>query len=412
MTSHDETKIRSWLTSRIGKGMKMGLETCDEMLDRLGRPEMDFPCIHVAGSNGKGTLCANLSSIGAKNGELIGVFTSPHLVNIEERTRIDGKPIKSHIYDKYLHQVKSAAEKNPMIHPTYFEITFLVSILAFSEARVDRAIIETGLGGRLDASRLCNADLCAITTISKEHTEILGDSLEEIAKEKSGIYRDGVPLFCIYSDNKKVREIFEKVAGSDLKWFKSKTSNSFASSFEYASMICESLGWKPYFSELNWFGRTETNFPWASGIKSKISAAHNSESFQNDISQLDNNKKILLIGMSSKPNLQTHLSAFSLHKYFEFAIITEVSGGRNPTIPADELENEISKFLDKNTKIKKITNPVEAMDFAINIARINQYEIFITGSIYLIGELLNEHINRNRLDFDEIMTIHPSRETE
>ena len=95
MTSHDETKIRSWLTSRIGKGMKMGLETCDEMLDRLGRPEMDFPCIHVAGSNGKGTLCANLSSIGAKNGELIGVFTSPHLVNIEERTRIDGKPIKS-----------------------------------------------------------------------------------------------------------------------------------------------------------------------------------------------------------------------------------------------------------------------------------------------------------------------------
>ena len=198
MTSHDETKIRSWLTSRIGKGMRLGLETCDELLYRLGRPEHNFPCIHIAGSNGKGTLCANLSSIGARNGELIGVFTSPHLVSIEERTRIDGKPIKSDIYDKYLRQIKLASEKNPEIFPTYFEITFLVSILAFSEAGVDRAVIETGLGGRLDASRLCNADLCAITTISKEHTEILGNSLEEIAREKLGIYREGVPLFCMY----------------------------------------------------------------------------------------------------------------------------------------------------------------------------------------------------------------------
>ncbi len=412
MTSDDETKIRSWLTSRIGTGMRLGLETCDELLYRLGRPEKNFPCIHVAGSNGKGTLCANLSSIGTKNGELIGVFTSPHLINIEERTRIDGIPIKSNIYDKYLYQIKSAAEKNPEIFPTYFEITFIVSILAFSEARVDRAIIETGLGGRLDASRLCNADLCAITTISKEHTEILGDSLEEIAREKSGIYRKGVPLFCIYNENKKVRDIFEEVAGSDLRWFKSKKSKSFEISSEYASLISKSLGWKPHFSELNWIGRTETNFPWSSEVKSKISAAHNSESFQNDISQLNSNKKILLIGMSRKTNLRTHLSAFHSHKYFESVIVTEVSAGRNPTVPADELENEISKVFDNYVKIYKIINPIEAMDFAIKIALKEGYEIFITGSIYLIGELLREYIDRNSLDFDDIMKIHPPRETE
>ena len=412
MTSLDETKIRSWLTNRIGKGMRLGLETCDELLYRLGRPENNFPCIHVAGSNGKGTLCANLSSIGARNGELIGVFTSPHLISIEERTRIDGKPIKSDIYDKYLRQIKLASEKNPEIFPTYFEITFLVSILAFSEARVDRAVIETGLGGRLDASRLCNADLCAITTISKEHTEILGNSLEEIAREKLGIYREGVPLFCIYNENKKVRDIFKEVAGSDLRFFKSKKSNSFEISSEYASLISKSLGWKPYFSELNWFGRTETNFPWCSQVKSKISAAHNSESFQNDISQLNNNKKILLIGMSSKPDLQTHLSAFRGHKSFEYVILTEVSGGRNPTVPVGELEKEISKFLDNHVNINKIINPIEAMDFATKLALIEGYEIFITGSIYLIGELLDEYIDRNSLDFDDIMTIHPPRETE
>ena len=278
--------------------------------------------------------------------------------------------------------------------------------MAFSEARVDRAIIETGLGGRLDASRLCNADLCAITTISKEHTEILGDSLEEIAREKSGIYRKGVPLFCIYNENKKVRDIFEEVAGSDLRWFKSK-SKSFEISSEYASLISKSLGWKPHFSELNWIGRTETNFPWSSEVKSKISAAHNSESFQNDISQLNSHKKILLIGMSRKTNLRTHLSAFHSHKYFESVIVTEVSAGRNPTVPADELENEIPKVFDNYVKIYKIINPIEAMDFAIKIALKEGYEIFITGSIYLIGELLREYIDRNSLDFDDIMKIHP-----
>ena len=412
MTSNDETEIRSWLTSRIGIGMSLGLETCDEMLNRLGRPEKNFPCIHVAGSNGKGTLCAILSSIGSRNGELIGVFTSPHLINIEERTRIDGKPIKTEIYDRYLNQIRLAAEKIPQIYPTYFEITFLVSILAFSEAGVDRAIIETGLGGRLDASRLCNADLCAITTISKEHTEILGNSIEQIAKEKAGIYREGNPLFCFYNKFKSVRNIFEEVAGDNLVWFKSKKTNAFETSFAYASLISKSLGWKPHLSQLNWLGRTETNFPWSPLVNSRISAAHNSESFQNDISQLDSNKKILLIGMTRKSNLSMHLSEFSKQKNFIGVVITEVSGGRNPTIPAEELEKEISKLFHKHVIITRIQDPVEAMDFAVKTALTEDCEIFITGSIYLIGHLLKEHVKRNSLDLDEIMKIHPPRETE
>ena len=85
--------IRAWLESRIGAGVRLGLSTCSEMLERLGNPQADFPSIHVAGTNGKGSLCAHLSALGSMNGELIGLFTSPHLVTIEERARIDGRPV-------------------------------------------------------------------------------------------------------------------------------------------------------------------------------------------------------------------------------------------------------------------------------------------------------------------------------
>ena len=172
-----EANIRDWLDSRIGSGMRLGLSTCAQMLERLGNPERDFPSVHVAGTNGKGSLCAHLSALGAKNGRLIGLFTSPHLVTVEERARVDGTPVLPSDFDRILQKVRAASEIEPEIRPTYFEITFLASMLAFSEAGVDRAIVETGLGGRLDSTRLVEADICAITTISMDHTEVLGETL-------------------------------------------------------------------------------------------------------------------------------------------------------------------------------------------------------------------------------------------
>ena len=141
----------------------------------------DSPSIHVAGTNGKGSLCAHLSALGSMNGDLIGLYTSPHLVTVEERARIDGRPVSAEEFDACLEEVREAGRIEPEILPTYFETTFLASMLAFSRNNVDRAVIETGLGGRLDSTRLVEADICAITTISMDHSEVLGDTLPKLS---------------------------------------------------------------------------------------------------------------------------------------------------------------------------------------------------------------------------------------
>ena len=186
--------IRKWLEERKLIGVKLGLENCEIILQRLNNPHLNFPSIHVAGTNGKGSLCVQLSALARANNLNVGLFTSPHLITIEERIRINGSPIKSDDFDKFLNEIRDASLIPPICNPTFFEVTFLVSMLAFRENNIDRAIIETGLGGRLDSTRLVDADLCVITTISKDHTEFLGDTLEEIALEKAGIHRSGVPL--------------------------------------------------------------------------------------------------------------------------------------------------------------------------------------------------------------------------
>ena len=167
--------------------MRLGLTHVRQMLARLSNPQDAFPSVHVAGTNGKGSL--RTSSRQSRCFREVGLFTSPHLVNVEERARIDGRPIDEKEFDECLDLVRKASEETPPIEVTYYEKTFLVALLSFKRAGVDRAIIETGLGGRLDATRCVNADFCAITTISEDHLDILGPTLFDVAREKAGIYR-------------------------------------------------------------------------------------------------------------------------------------------------------------------------------------------------------------------------------
>ena len=144
--------------------------------------------IHVAGSNGKGTACATIALALQLGGHKVGLFTSPHVSRIEERVRINGCPISSESFDKSLAKIRDVDEEL-----TFFEITYLAALVACEG--VDWMILETGLGGRLDATRSADADFCLITSLSLEHSDILGNTLEEIAIEKAGIYRPGIPLF-------------------------------------------------------------------------------------------------------------------------------------------------------------------------------------------------------------------------
>lgn len=169
-----------------------------ELLSRLGNPQEGIKIIHVAGTNGKGSVCAYLNAMLLAGGKKTGLFTSPHLVRINERFQINGKDVSDEQFlDAFLKVEKAAKEYETEGegHPSYFETLFLMGMLIFKEACVEYLVMETGLGGRLDATNVVEKPLaCIITSISRDHTEYLGDTLEAIAGEKAGIIKAGVPV--------------------------------------------------------------------------------------------------------------------------------------------------------------------------------------------------------------------------
>ena len=411
MASTRAPDIRDWLTGRIGAGVRLGLSTCAEMLERLGHPERAFPSIHIAGTNGKGSLCAHLSSMGSRNGHLIGLFTSPHLVTVEERARIDGRPVEPEQFDRHLEEVRQAGLIEPAIHPTYFEATFLASLLAFAHAGVDRAVIETGLGGRLDATRLVEADLCAITTISRDHTEDLGDSLEQIATEKAGIHREGVPLLCLHHDDAMVRDAIEGVAGADVVWCHTECDDAQGVARELASTIAERLGWSEMETDVKWAGRTQDPFDWSTEVDCRVSAAHNEESLSHDLQAMDDQRYVLLLGMTQRHDLPSTLSAFEGASNCVHALVTEVHGGRKPTASPQEIASELAGL--GHSEVEVSPDPLTAMDKAVRLAAELDCVVYVTGSVYLVGELHGELVRRGRMDLWSTLTIHsPGTRTE
>ena len=178
--------------------MKHPPEHTRELLSHLGNPQEGIKIIHVAGTNGKGSVCAYLNAMLLAGGKKTGLFTSPHLVRINERFQINGEDVSDEQFLNAFLKVEKAAkeyEAEGEGHPSYFETLFLMGMLIFKEAGVEYLVMETGLGGRLDATNVVEKPLaCIITSISRDHTEYLGDTLEAIAGEKAGIIKAGVPV--------------------------------------------------------------------------------------------------------------------------------------------------------------------------------------------------------------------------
>ncbi|MFN2501947.1 MAG: folylpolyglutamate synthase/dihydrofolate synthase family protein [Pyrinomonadaceae bacterium] len=172
--------------------MKLGLENIRALLSALGDPQNSYIKVQVAGTNGKGSVCAFLDAICREAGIKTGVLTSPHLVSITERVRIDGKDIIDEDFARYATRIRDTSEEllatgGIASVPTFFEQGTAIALLAFADARVELAILETGLGGRLDATTAAKAEIAAITRIDLDHQEYLGESLTEIAGEKAAI---------------------------------------------------------------------------------------------------------------------------------------------------------------------------------------------------------------------------------
>ena len=182
-----------------GLGIRLGLESTDQLLAALGRPQLHYPTVLVAGSNGKGSTSALLTAMADAAGYRTGLYTSPHLETVEERIQIAGRPIAPDRLSGLLTRILDLSERERGNLPTYFEAMTVAAFLAFAEEEkeidlgIDLAIIEVGLGGRLDATNLCDPRVSLITSISLEHQEMLGDTLDAIAREKAGILRPGRP---------------------------------------------------------------------------------------------------------------------------------------------------------------------------------------------------------------------------
>ncbi|MDF0555587.1 folylpolyglutamate synthase/dihydrofolate synthase family protein [Kamptonema sp. UHCC 0994] len=186
-------KIDSILKPYQHFGVNLGLDRIQQLLDKLGNPHQQLPVIHVAGTNGKGSVCAYLSSILTAAGYRVGRYTSPHLINWNERICINQKPITSEELENYLLQVVNAINKDSET-PTQFEIFTAAAWLYFAQKKVDIAVVEVGLGGRLDATNVCETPLVSIiTSISREHWQVLGPTLADIAGEKAGILKQNCP---------------------------------------------------------------------------------------------------------------------------------------------------------------------------------------------------------------------------
>ncbi|MGL4554222.1 MAG: bifunctional folylpolyglutamate synthase/dihydrofolate synthase [Gemmataceae bacterium] len=170
------------------------LDRMRSLLARLGDPHRYLRVVHVAGSKGKGSVSAMLAAVLHRAGYRVGLFTSPHLTRLEERFQVDGAPISRGELTQVIADVRAAAESGRPVTPTFFEICTAIGLLHFRRRAVTAAVLEVGLGGRLDSTNVCSPAMSVITSISYDHTKVLGDRLASIAREKAGIIKPGRPV--------------------------------------------------------------------------------------------------------------------------------------------------------------------------------------------------------------------------
>ncbi|MFP4141791.1 MAG: bifunctional folylpolyglutamate synthase/dihydrofolate synthase [Thermoplasmata archaeon] len=195
-------------------GVKLGLDKIEKFLSRFDNPHNDFNAVVVGGTNGKGSVCRNLTNILQEAGYTVGLFTSPHLIDFEERIQVNGKNIQEEelwsLIEKVDPEVKDIEEKDPEDRPSFFEVLATLAFLSFSEHDVDFAVLEVGMGGRLDATNVAPHDFSAVTYVGYDHAEHLGDTKEKRAYEKAGIIKEN-NHFVTGEKDKDLREYFKEV---------------------------------------------------------------------------------------------------------------------------------------------------------------------------------------------------------
>ena len=405
---------------------KHTLELTKTFLKRLGNPAVDRKIVHVAGTNGKGSVCAYLQAILMAEGKRTGFFTSPHLVSVNERIRVDNIQIDNEtflkVFRKVLKIVRQMVEDG-IEHPSYFEFLFGMGMTAFAETDVEYIILETGLGGRLDATNaIDNPALAIITSISLDHTAILGDTIEKIAGEKAGIIKPGVPVF-FDGSSKKAAEVIKAKASELGVSCREVTKNAYeiqevhrkyiafsrrsaydkdvifqvpmcgcyqAMNAELALEASEYLlageeihmdRWKEALAELHWEGRMERV-----GAHITVDGAHNPgamEAFVESVKALDESERgemVLLFSAVSDKKYDQMIEYLCENLDVKAYVVTQIEDERG--VSAEELADVFRRYTDRPVYCKERLE--DAVRTAMN-ERGETGEIYCLGSLYLVG---------------------------
>ena len=405
---------RDYLFGLRNRGSKLGLERMQLLVQALGDPQRNFPVIHVAGTNGKGSTCAMLESIFRHAGYRTGLFTSPHLVFLGERIQCDRQPLTAAEITAYTAEIEPVAQEigqiSPDHHPTFFEFMTAMAFMHFSRVRVDIAIIETGLGGRLDATNVVDPVLTAITSIGLDHVELLGDTLGKIAAEKAGILKPGRPVVIgalpaeaeavirgVAAERGCALHAFsERFGAQSDDWPKTRLPGRYQRiNAGVATLIVELLhaqfpkllsAIEPGLLQVEWAGRWQL-LPLISGQQLILDATHNAEGvveLERNLRQLvstDGQKPVVLVGVIGIDRARALLPVVA--QYAE-RLITLV-----PKQPRACSHAELCALVSDQFTGSVEQGDVESLFSAPSACSLPiDRTLVATGSIYLIGEIL------------------------
>ena len=418
------TEIRKWLEDSKRIGMSLGLENTHKALTKLSLDLSNTTIIHVAGSNGKGTTCAMISVALTIAGHDNILFSSPHLCRVEERIRLNGVPISDDKFDDAINQVRDICDQLS-ITLTFFEITYICSKIIASQNNVEYLILETGLGGRLDATRCSKADVCLLTSITKEHSDILGQDIYQIIAEKAAIARPNKPLIVRRMHYEEFTQTVEKIAyncgqehlgeSSGIAQCKYVAINDETSVLGEAEILASAVltelklgqdAIKMAKEVLNWPGRLQLI-----NVDSQLfllDSGHNPSGLSRVKPQLcemiqrysANGKWNLLFATSPQNDLAQMMEIVNdiiQQENCETIVLTKPLGGRYPGVEPSKLENMISQ----SNNIISTDSPSEALEYLLSKSSDINGLIVSFGSLYLQGNILT-HLG---LDSDENLSL-------
>ena len=395
------TQVIDWLYKQFpsyqeigGSAYKPGLENVSHLLNSIGNPHLKTETIHVAGTNGKGSTCSFIASLLTEKGEKVGLFTSPHIFDFKERIRINGTKISEEEVVSFCHQLK---EIELPFQPSFFEITFAMAMHHFERNNCTYAIIETGLGGRLDATNVITPLLSIITNISLDHQNFLGNTIEAIAVEKAGIIKHKVPVF-VAEENSFTKEIF--VDAANLKntqvTFLTPSQKAYQQLASYQQTNLQTAlqaiaiidihpteheitsAIKKLYQNTGLFGRfQEIN----SSPRIIIDASHNEGGIKiliKELQQTPHEKLKFIVGSSGDKDLKKLISNLPSTSEINLCVF---KNERSTTY------DELSKMAAENSTIKKVYKEVNQALNEIVSYTLPDETIVICGSFFLISDI-------------------------